>query len=235
MRQLKMVWKSEDYSGCDFELPDGFHITFLHIEDVDKWCALCTPLTGEKWTNTQFQKNMIKSPLFSLNYERIFCIYETKTNRLVSTASACFNPVDKTGNLHMVMTDNEYRGKGLGKTVCIEALNCFYSNNIEQVTLFTDDDRIPAIKMYLKLGFMPCLYYYDMYSRWMNITHQINPDFNVFAFDYNNNKVCINHFTDISESNCKLYKEGFFKRISIWYYFISKRIKRKLSRMFRTL
>ena len=74
-------------------------------------------------------------------------------------ATACAWHVPKTpehiGYLYMVGTLPAHQEKGLGYAVCLAAINQMIRDNKTAALLVTDSFRLPAIKIYLKLGFQP--------------------------------------------------------------------------------
>ena len=55
----------------------------------------------------------------------------------------------------MVCALPEHRGRGLGRLVTLAALHYMLGRRDTDVLLETDDFRIPAVKTYLALGFVP--------------------------------------------------------------------------------
>jgi mycothiol synthase len=55
----------------------------------------------------------------------------------------------------MVCALDAHRGRGLGRLVTLAVLHHLRQGGFERADLSTDDWRIPAIKSYLALGFVP--------------------------------------------------------------------------------
>ena len=72
----------------------------------------------------------------------------------------------RAGVLDYVVSHPNHRGKGLGRAVCTAVLRFFVDRGYESVVLLTDDWRLPAIGLYLSLGFVPEMTRGDMPSRW---------------------------------------------------------------------
>ena len=75
----------------------------------------------------------------------------------VGTASARRLPMQypHTGYLHWVGVAPAHQGKRLGTLVSLRVLHHFYERGCVDAVLETDDFRLPAIKTYLDLGFVP--------------------------------------------------------------------------------
>jgi mycothiol synthase len=76
---------------------------------------------------------------------------------IVATASARLLPNEfpGAGYIHWVGADPSHRGKNLGYLVSLATLHEFVHLGCQDAVLHTDDFRVPAIKVYLKLGFRP--------------------------------------------------------------------------------
>ena len=74
-----------------------------------------------------------------------------------------------TATLHAVCTDPAHRGKGLGKIITGAVMQNALDRGLSAVYLTTDDFRIPAIRAYLKMGFVPVISSEDLRIRWEKI------------------------------------------------------------------
>jgi mycothiol synthase len=62
-----------------------------------------------------------------------------------------------------------HRGKGLGQIVTAAATRVLLDYGAGLIYLQTDDWRLPAIKGYLKLGYVPVYHQPDMKGRWQEV------------------------------------------------------------------
>ena len=74
----------------------------------------------------------------------------------------------------MVGTRPLARGCGAGRLVLNACLHSLADRGYESVVLSTDDNRIPAIKLYLSLGFEPIFTHESHEERWKAIMKEIN-------------------------------------------------------------
>lgn len=81
------------------------------------------------------------------------------------------------GSLQWVMADSAHLGKGLGKAVVAATTADLAKARYSRVYLSTDDWRLPAISLYLKLGWKPLLFQPDMEDRWKAIFTQLGREF----------------------------------------------------------
>jgi mycothiol synthase len=75
----------------------------------------------------------------------------------VATASARLMPEEYPGSgyLHWVAVHADHRGRHLGRVVSLAALHAFRELGCQDAVLETDPPRLPAIRLYLGLGFRP--------------------------------------------------------------------------------
>ena len=59
-----------------------------------------------------------------------------------------------------------HRGRRLSRVVCFEATRRLVAAGYREIYLSTDDWRLPAIRTYLDLGYVPLLCASDMDERW---------------------------------------------------------------------
>ncbi len=104
-------------------------------------------------------------------------IVEDATQDVVATAAAAEFERDgheEPGSLQWVMTDPLHLGRGLGRVVIAAATATLVDAGYKRVYLSTDDPRLPAIYLYLELGWKPLLHAADMKERWLNVYRQLN-------------------------------------------------------------
>lgn len=91
--------------------------------------------------------------------------------RLIATASgrqdiARFPGI---GYIHWVAVAPTARGRGLGLDAVEAVLFALHERGFTQAVLETDDDRLPAIAAYLRLGFIPMYRHVDDPARWSDV------------------------------------------------------------------
>lgn len=167
MKQLKMLrYPKRRFSMDDVKLPEGFRIETHTDARVIEWLEICDSLNGGDHSFEKFKKTVLDYP--DVAPERIFYAV-TPDGRAVATAIARWRETEKSGGLHMVEAKPECRGLGLGRAVCTAATASLDALGTTLDRLTTDDFRIPAIKIYLSLGYVPFLYADDMKERWAKV------------------------------------------------------------------
>lgn len=167
--QLKMWWNKQEIKPV--QLPEGFSVRrYQGEEDALKWIEITLDgLQDVIRTKESFDEIMLRKD--GLLPENIFFI--CKGDEYIATITAVLEQNNRVGYVHMVGSQSAYRGLGLGTQLNRIILNCFDEYGCECAYLTTDDFRIPAIKSYLREGFLPVLNGEDMPSRWAEILRQI--------------------------------------------------------------
>jgi mycothiol synthase len=78
--------------------------------------------------------------------------------RIHATASERLLPyiyAEGTGYVHFVGTLKGSQGLGLGRAITLQALHGFVERGLTRAVLNTADFRLPAVRLYLQLGFIP--------------------------------------------------------------------------------
>ena len=73
------------------------------------------------------------------------------------------------GGLGWLVTDPAHTRRGLGRSVVANVINRLLDERYAMPWLQTEDDRLPALALYLSLGWQPHLYAEGMTARWRDI------------------------------------------------------------------
>ena len=98
--------------------------------------------------------------------------YVVKENGVVVAVASARHLPDHypgVGYLHYVGADAAKAGRGLGGFVSLAVLKHFRDEGLEAAVLETDDFRLPAIRTYLKIGFVPEYRHEQDQARWSKI------------------------------------------------------------------
>lgn len=77
------------------------------------------------------------------------------------------------GELGWLAGDPAHSGKGLGMSVSAAVTARLIAEGYRHIHLYTEDYRFPALKIYLRLGYIPYLYTPDMQERWRAVCAQL--------------------------------------------------------------
>ena len=174
-RQLRMVRPHLTHLP-NIELPFGYNLRTFQKGDEIHWANIISDsFGGRKRTAADTRHEITERDVFVA--DGLFFI--THYGIPVGTACAWRQSVDETevGYVHMVGVLSEHTGKRLGKWVSLAVLIYFRNNGFVCSMLDTDDFRLPAIKTYLNLGFVPVYVDKSQPERWKNIFNRMDfPD-----------------------------------------------------------
>jgi len=164
-----IVMRRADLEGLP-EIPalpqQGCRLREYRESDLEALARLLkTAFEDDNWTPEQTRKSLPNDPTvkktFVVEHEGI----------LIATASVRLLPdrFPGSGYIHWVGVDPAYRGRQLGQIVVLATLYDFVLQGCRDAVLETEDFRLPAIRIYRKLGFTP-VYLNDSHrERWAKI------------------------------------------------------------------
>ena len=150
-------------------LEAGYQLRHFENGDEGGWNAL----VGKSFDSFyDFDGTLLRDPFF--HPARV--LFLEYGYQLVATACAWRSEKwgKNTGVLHMVAALPEHRGHHLGYHISLAALHQLAREGLHHAVLQTDDDRLPAIVTYLKLGFQPYLCDPGQAARWEKIYRYLN-------------------------------------------------------------
>ena len=160
-------------------LPEGYGLHPFRESDRDAWIRLMQQAGFEGWS----QENL-KQALSSALPDGIFFIEYGPARELAATAMAGHKPSELHpfgGELGWVAVSPPHRGRRLSSVVCVEATRRLIAAGYRDIYLCTDDWRLPAIRTYLNLGYVPLLCASDMEERWRLVSRNIGTPFEELA------------------------------------------------------
>lgn len=170
-RQLRMVRPNLE-NLPELELPVGYEMRTYRKGDEGHWARIISDSFGGRERTAQDTENEITN-------RDVFVpdgfYFATHRDVPVGTACAWRQSVDEkdVGYVHMVGVVAEHTGHKLGKWVSLAVLCYFRDNNFKCSMLDTDDFRIPAVKTYLNLGFIPVYVEEGQPERWRKIFKEL--------------------------------------------------------------
>jgi mycothiol synthase len=148
----------------EVQLEPGYTVRHFRHGDESGWNILISKSFQSFY---DFDGTILADPFY--HPERVLFIEHS--GEIVATACAWRSEKwgKNTGVLHMVAASPEHRGHQLGYQISLAALHQLVREGMHHAVLQTDDDRLPAIATYLKLGFAPYLIDANQAERWGNI------------------------------------------------------------------
>ena len=141
-------------------LPAGLCLCNHEEGKENEWEALIKSPFGVSYSFDSFIRN-------GGDYKREHVLYLRENGKAVATVTA----VEKAefpgeGWFRMVGVDPECRGRGLGKLITLAALQSLAARGYKSAVLSTDDERVPAIRLYRSIGFEPLITHESHPERW---------------------------------------------------------------------
>ncbi len=153
-------------------LTDGYDVrTYQQGQDESSLAHVLAAAFASEWTVQRVREELTQAP-------DVLAVYvATWLDQPVATASSRWLPhlYPGSGYVHWVGTHPDYVRRGLGLAVMSRLLQDFRERGYRDAVLETDDFRLPAIKTYLRCGFLPV---YDVNgedhrNRWAAIFQKI--------------------------------------------------------------
>ena len=170
-RQLRMVRPNLD-NLPKLELPTGYGMRTYLQGDEAHWARIINDSFGGRERTAQDTRDQITG-------RDVFVpdgfYFATHRDVPVGTACAWRQSVDEkdAGYVHMVGVVAEHTGHKLGKWVSLAVLYYLRDHGFKCAMLDTDDFRIPAVKTYLNLGFIPVYVEEGQPERWRKIFEKL--------------------------------------------------------------
>ncbi|MCL2508359.1 MAG: GNAT family N-acetyltransferase [Oscillospiraceae bacterium] len=166
--QLKMYWRVEPVKFPEFFRDISYRQYDGSTEDRAGWLELCkNGLVADDASDAEleFERRYNSRPAFQ--NDDLYLVFDG--GRYVATICGIYEPETNLGYVHMVSVHTDARGHGLGAYVNQIAQAHLSRDPCEWAYLTTDEWRVPAIKSYLRAGFLPVEYgggEGDMERRW---------------------------------------------------------------------
>lgn len=137
-------------------------------DDADGIAAVMASAFDPGWTADKVRRELLDAP----DVRDTFVV--TAHGAPVATASARLLPKlhPGSGYVHWVATHAAHRGAGFGRVVTLATLRRFRELGCRDAVLETDPFRLPAIRLYLGLGFRPEPVAPEHESAWRGILEQ---------------------------------------------------------------
>ncbi len=155
-------------------LPAGYLLRGYRPGDEQAWCGLVNEGIPGDWTPERLRAEVARAHRFQPQD----LLFGERAGELVGTAWALrwWEQPEEVGYLHMVAVARRRQGRGLGRALTVAVLHRFREMGLERAILRTDDFRLPAIALYLSLGFRPVLSHESHRARWQAVLRTLGED-----------------------------------------------------------
>ena len=171
--QLRMAWPSDRISFLpELSVASGYAVRTYRPGDERRFFWVMALAGFEGWDEERLR--------FSFNRllpNGWFMAVNQPSGQIVATAMALHNFADRDpfwGELGWVAADPKHAGHGLGRAVSAFVVRRFLQAGYRLIHLHTDDFRLPALKSYLALGFVPLLGHPLHRDRWRTVMERLN-------------------------------------------------------------
>ena len=170
--QLELSLSKKYMDKKPISVPTGFLLRNYDHNDINSIINIFKLSLFQGWNEEKINK-VIKTYVEN----GLFVVIHKASNTVVATMAARHDSgkgSGKIGCITWLCTHPKYRGLGLGTVVASAAVNRLLDLNYNKIFVNTDDERLAAIKIFLKLGFEPLIYKSAMRNRWNLIMKSIN-------------------------------------------------------------
>lgn len=171
-KQLQMKWPEKAIVLPVPDLPAGYRLRLFRDGDESSYLDLMKAVELGSWSHEELGKWRFMTAL----PDGIFVVEHESTGVIAATAMACHRPTPACpngGELGWVAARPGHTGMGLGKVVSLAVLHRLLSAGYRNIYLLTDDFRIPAIRTYLVMGFVPVISGREDELRWAKVHEEI--------------------------------------------------------------
>lgn len=164
--QLQMVWPARLLAAPpDVRLPPGYVLHTYRPGDAASFYTIMALAGWPGWDEEKLRPWLARVPP-----ESWFLAAHEERGEIVATAMTLTSEVYPDGaELGWVACHPAHTGKGLGMAVCAAVTARSIAIGYRHIHLWTEFYRLPALKIYLRLGYVPLLYTVDMPDRWRTI------------------------------------------------------------------
>ena len=168
--QLQMVWPEHLLNAPPaVRLPPGYTLRTYRQGDEPRFYKVMELAGWPGWDDEKLQPWLAR-----ILPDGWFMVIHEESSQIVATAMALHSEVYPSGGeLGWLACDPAHPGKGLGMAVSAAVTTRFIDAGYRNIHLYTEHWRLAALKIYLKLGYIPFLYTPEMPERWRVICAQL--------------------------------------------------------------
>ena len=149
---LKM-FRPAELGKASAEIANGFTVREMRPGEEADWSYACLNSFDIESVTAEYYEKMMANDK-GVRMQDVFFV--CKEDKPVGTATARMEEADPF--LHFVAVNPDFRGYKLALPVIAAVINRHLEMGRDGCFLWTDDWRVPAVKSYLNLGFLPVLF-----------------------------------------------------------------------------
>jgi len=161
-----LMWYEAESAPILGPLPRGYRLRSYEEGDEEGWCRVLNAHADLGCWDLERVRGELDGSLVRQGQQ-----FALVGEEIVATAGVYGRqrPEGEAWEIGGVATRPEHRGKGLGGQVTGAAVKVALRQPQKPIFLLTDDARLPALKVYLKLGFTPDFRHPSYPERWGRI------------------------------------------------------------------
>lgn len=166
--QLQMIWPERLLdSPPKIVIPPGYSLRTYQPGDETRFFEIMELAGWPGWDDAR-----LRPWLYRILPDGWFMVVEDKTHQIAATCMATHDPTwihPFCGELAWLATDPAYTGRGFGTAVAASVTGRFLEVGYRRIHFYTEYYRLAAIKIYLRLGYVPYLDPPEVSSVWEDI------------------------------------------------------------------
>ena len=172
--QLQMIWPASKWNAVIIPpLVPGYLLRTARLDEEQAINEILLASGFSDWTSETYQQWFDK-----VIPDGLWLIEHAASGQAVCCTWACHRRMKRHpygGELGWVGCRPEHTGKGLAAVTCAAVVRRFRQAGYRCIYLQTDDQRLPALKTYLKLGWIPNVMETepDMPGRWQAVCEKL--------------------------------------------------------------
>jgi len=170
--QLQMVWPERLLNVPPaVRLPSGYVLRTYQQGDEPRFYKVMELAGWPEWNDEKLRPWLLR-----ILPEGWFMAIHEESSEIVATAMALHDHTwlfPFCGEVGWLAGNPAHAGKGLGMAVSAAVTARFIEAGYRNIHLHTEHWRLAALKIYLKLGYIPFLYTSEMPERWRAICAQL--------------------------------------------------------------
>lgn len=173
--QLRMAWPTHHLDPPPVTPPPGYTIRLYQPGDEAQFYEIMHLVGWVDWNADKLQFSL--SRIIPSGW---FMAIQEATDHIVGSAMCLHNYTQRNpfwGDLGWLACDPQHTGQGLGQVLAAAVTTRFINAGYRQFGLYTEHYRLPAIKTYLKLGYVPFIDRAETYELWESVCQTVGWDF----------------------------------------------------------
>ena len=167
---LEMIWPTNKSNNIlEVMVPSDYILRNFTENDKEAYFSLLNKAGMSTCPLNYWEKHILP--------DGFFVVEDKVSHDLVAACFASHHPTERhpyAGNFGWLAADPSHSGRGLGYCVSAAVTNRLLKAGYKRIYLETHDFRKAAIKIYLRMGWVPLLYNPKMYDRWKLICKELN-------------------------------------------------------------